>query len=178
MSLPAELKKVLAQVKKGDKLNCTVIFGIHSDKTEISENCPVVIGKGDEPDTFYCSLATLNTLFDPDTSKEDFIIAEFIGPDYSYLCQKNLAFKANGWKLKLRGFMVGGYWDYTLIDPQGRAYEAGNEWSFMDSSGEKVERPVIPGIKDILIDMTDVMTGTFEKAVEKMPDFDEWVQED
>jgi len=68
--------------------------------------------------------------------------------------------------------------DYTLIDPQGRAYETGNEWSFEDSSGEKTGRPVIPAIKDILIDMTDVMAGTFEDAVAKMPDFDEWVQED
>lgn len=177
MSLPAELKKVLAQVKQGDKLNCTVIFGTHSSETKISENFPVVIGKDDDPDTFYCPLEELNTLFDPDTSKEDFIIVEFTGPDYSYFCQKILAFTAKGWKLKLRGFMVGGDWVYTLIDPQGCGYEAVSEWPFMDRSGKKTGRPVIPGIKDILIDMTLAMTD-FGKPVADMPGFDEWTRED
>ncbi len=173
-----ELKKQLSLIEQGEVLTCTIIF-MQGD-TEIRRNVGIAMpGYDGEPSDksiiYYCeSMAEFKSLLDPNANR-NVVVVSFKGRKADYDTRQLLTYKADGWTLVLDGYMVGGRWEYTVIDPDGEHYNAGNDWCFQDGNCDFIEAPLIDDLTDVLIDVDDVMDGYFGYNVSLMPSYDRWV---
>jgi hypothetical protein len=182
MKLTKELKKQISLIEQGEVLTCTVIF--KDGDTEIMRNVGIAMTgydeyhdgePSDESIFYYCeSMDEFKSLLDPN-AKRNVVVVSFKGRKADYDTRQVLTYKADGWTLVLDGYMVGGHWKYTAIDPDGEHYNAGNDWCFQDGDGEFIEAPLIDDLTDVLIDVDDVMDGYFGYNVSTMPSYDRWV---
>ena len=171
--LAKAIEAALTKVNDGDELICTIIYKGGETETVTDVHIALTTKKdgttgeydevkdGDGTAFWYCGDKDgFRKLLD-DTSDAPFVVAAFAkNGTVLWTCHKVYHCKsADGWHLTLRGFSVGGRWEYTAESPMGKHFETGNEWVWEDSDGEPCERPIVPSLDELLIDATNCLEG-------------------
>lgn len=170
--LAKSIEAALTKVNDGDELICTIIYK-STDEPETVHNVHIAlttkkdgttgeydeVKDGDGTAFWYCGNKDGFRELLNDKGDSSFIVVAFAkGSEVLWTCHKVYHCKSDdGWHLTLSGFTVGGRWEYEAISPMGKHFESGNEWAWEDSDGEKLERPIVPGLDELLEDATNCL---------------------